>query len=41
MRIAIGHDPEHVLFQDLLVYSGAIKGAAELDAARRHGPAAY
>ena len=37
VRIAIGHDPEHVLFQDLLVYSGAIKHSAELDAARAMG----
>src|SRR5260370_28548554 len=34
VRIYIGHDPEHVLFQDLLVYSGAIKSSAELEAAR-------
>ena len=37
VRIEIGHDPEHVLFQDLLVYSGAIKHSAELDAARAMG----
>ena len=37
VRIMIGHDPEHVLFQDLLVYSGAIKGSSELDAARAMG----
>jgi UDP-N-acetylmuramate--alanine ligase len=37
VRILIGHDPEHVLFQDLLVYSGAIKASAELDAARAMG----
>jgi len=36
-RIFIGHDPEHVLFQDLLVYSGAIKESEELDAARAMG----
>ena len=36
-RIEIGHDPEHVLFQDLLVYSGAIKSSPELDAARAMG----
>jgi UDP-N-acetylmuramate--alanine ligase len=36
-RIEIGHDPEHVLFQDLIVYSGAIKGSPELDAARAMG----
>jgi len=37
VRIQVGHDPEHVLFQDLLVYSGAIKGSPELDAARAMG----
>jgi UDP-N-acetylmuramate--alanine ligase len=37
VRIFLGHDPEHVLFQDLLVYSGAIKGSPELDAARAMG----
>jgi UDP-N-acetylmuramate--alanine ligase len=37
VRISIGHDPEHVLFQDLLVYSGAIKSSAELDAAKAMG----
>jgi UDP-N-acetylmuramate--alanine ligase len=37
VRIMIGHDPEHVLFQDLLVYSGAIKASPELDAARAMG----
>ena len=37
IRIEIGHDPEHVLFQDLIVYSGAIKSSAELDAARAMG----
>jgi len=37
VRIAIGHDPEHVLFQDLLVYSGAVKSSPELDAARAMG----
>lgn len=37
VRIEIGHDPEHVLFQDLLVYSGAVKSAEELDAARAMG----
>jgi UDP-N-acetylmuramate--alanine ligase len=36
-RIEIGHDPEHVLFQDLLVYSGAVKSSPELDAARAMG----
>ncbi len=34
VRIKLGHDPEHVLGQDLLVYSGAIKRSPELDAAR-------
>lgn len=37
VRIQIGHDPEHVLFQDLLVYSGAIKESPELDAAKAMG----
>ncbi|HEV2036222.1 MAG TPA: UDP-N-acetylmuramate--L-alanine ligase [Candidatus Dormibacteraeota bacterium] len=37
VRIEIGHDPEHVLFQDLIVHSGAIKGSPELDAARAMG----
>ena len=37
VSIEVGHDPEHVLFQDLLVYSGAIKSAEELDAARAMG----
>jgi UDP-N-acetylmuramate--alanine ligase len=37
VKILIGHDPEHVLFQDLLVYSGAIKQSPELDAARAMG----
>ncbi|MGH7765705.1 MAG: UDP-N-acetylmuramate--L-alanine ligase [Candidatus Dormibacteraceae bacterium] len=37
VRIMVGHDPEHVLFQDLLVYSGAIKHSPELDAARGMG----
>ena len=37
VRVEIGHDPEHVLFQDLIVYSGAIKGSPELDAARAMG----
>jgi len=37
VRIAEGHDPEHVLFCDLLVYSGAIKASPELDAARAMG----
>src|SRR5260370_27871354 len=34
VRIIIGHDPVHVLFQDLLVYSGPIKDSPGLDAAR-------
>lgn len=37
VRIDLGHDPEHVLFQDMLVYSGAIKSSPELDAARAMG----
>ncbi len=37
LRVFIGHDPEHVLFQDLLVYSGAIKSSPELDAATAMG----
>jgi UDP-N-acetylmuramate--alanine ligase len=37
VRIEIGHDAEHVLFQDLLVYSGAIKSSPELDAAKAMG----
>ncbi len=37
VRVEIGHDPEHVLFQDLLIYSGAIKSSPELDAARAMG----
>jgi UDP-N-acetylmuramate--alanine ligase len=37
VRIFVGHDPEHVLGQDLLVYSGAIKKSPELDAARAMG----
>jgi UDP-N-acetylmuramate--alanine ligase len=37
VRVQLGHDPEHVLFQDLLVYSGAIKSSPELDAARAMG----
>jgi UDP-N-acetylmuramate--alanine ligase len=37
IRVELGHDPEHVLFQDLLVYSGAIKSSPELDAARAMG----
>ena len=37
-RISIGHDPEHVLGQDLVVYSGAVRaGAAELEAAHVRG----
>jgi len=35
--ISIGHDPEHVLGKDLLVYSGAIKRSPELEAARAMG----
>jgi UDP-N-acetylmuramate--alanine ligase len=37
IRVDLGHDPEHVLFKDLLVYSGAIKGSPELEAARAMG----
>jgi len=37
IRVDLGHDPEHILFQDLLVYSGAIKSSPELDAARAMG----
>jgi UDP-N-acetylmuramate--alanine ligase len=37
VRVEIGHDPEHVLFKDLIVYSGAIKESPELDAARAMG----
>ncbi|HEX2680577.1 MAG TPA: UDP-N-acetylmuramate--L-alanine ligase [Candidatus Dormibacteraeota bacterium] len=37
VRFVLGHDPEHVLGEDLLVYSGAIKRSAELDAARKMG----
>ena len=37
IRVEIGHDPEHVLFQELIVYSGAIKSSPELDAARAMG----
>ena len=37
VTVDVGHDPEHVLGKDLLVYSGAIKDAPELDAARAMG----
>lgn len=37
VRIMLGHHEEHVLGQDLLVYSGAIKRSVELDAARMMG----
>jgi len=37
VEISIGHDPEHVLGKDLLVYSGAIKRSPELEAARAMG----
>jgi UDP-N-acetylmuramate--alanine ligase len=37
VKVTIGHDPEHVLGKDLLVYSGAIKRSPELDAARAMG----
>jgi UDP-N-acetylmuramate--alanine ligase len=37
-RVMIGHDPEHVLAADWLVYSGAVRsGAAEVEAARSMG----
>ena len=37
LKFMLGHDPEHVLGEDLLVYSGAIKRSPELDAARAMG----
>ena len=37
VTIEVGHDPEHVLGKDLLVYSGAIKDSPELEAARAMG----
>ena len=37
VSIDIGHDPEHVLGQDLLIFSGAIKDSPELEAARGMG----
>jgi UDP-N-acetylmuramate--alanine ligase len=37
VKMFVGHNPEHVLGQDLLVYSGAIKKSPELDAARAMG----
>src|SRR2546429_9816628 len=37
LKFVLGHDPEHVLGQDLLVYSGAVKRSPELDAARAMG----
>src|SRR5712691_3574207 len=37
VEFSIGHDPEHVLGKDLLVYSGAIKRSPELEAARAMG----
>lgn len=37
-RVAVGHDPEHVLGKDVLVYSGAVRsGAAEVEAASAMG----
>jgi UDP-N-acetylmuramate--alanine ligase len=39
VAMSVGHDPEHVLGKDLLVYSGAIKNSVELDAARAMGVA--
>ena len=37
IAVAIGHDPGHVKGIDVLVYSGAIRGSDELDAARAAG----
>ncbi len=38
VRVAVGHDPEHVLGADVLVYSGAVRsGAAEVEAAHAMG----
>ncbi len=37
VSMMLGHHEEHVLGQDLLVYSGAIKRSPELDAARMMG----
>lgn len=38
VRVALGHDPGHVAGQDLVVYSGAVKGnAGEVEAARAAG----
>lgn len=37
VRFILGHDPEHVLGEDLLVYSGAVKHSPEIEAARRMG----
>ncbi len=37
VTIDVGHDPEHVLGKDLLVYSGAIRDSPELEAARAMG----
>ena len=37
VTMLLGHHEEHVLGQDLLVYSGAIKKSPELDAARMMG----
>ena len=37
VTMLLGHHEEHVLGKDLLVYSGAIKKSAELDAARMMG----
>jgi UDP-N-acetylmuramate--alanine ligase len=37
-RVMLGHDPEHVLSADWLIYSGAVRaGAAEVEAARSMG----
>lgn len=38
VRVSLGHDPEHVLGADVLVYSGAVRsGAAEVEAANAMG----
>ncbi|HEX6548976.1 MAG TPA: UDP-N-acetylmuramate--L-alanine ligase [Candidatus Dormibacteraeota bacterium] len=39
VRVYVGHDPEHVLGADVLVYGSGVKvaGAAEIDAARAMG----
>jgi UDP-N-acetylmuramate--alanine ligase len=38
IRVSVGHDPEHVLGADILVYSGAVRsGATEVEAAHAMG----